>query len=82
MLIKILLDIILIVLIIYSKVSPYRDLLSIDNKNRFQFLEKIISPIFAKLNILVKPVQIGNGIYLDRSHILLMIFLILIITLL
>lgn len=82
MLMKIILDVILIVVIVYSKVSPYRDQLSSDNKNRYQFLEKIISPIFIKINILLKPMQIGNGIYLDLSHFFVMIFLILLITLL
>lgn len=81
-LLKIFLDVILIALIIYSKVSPYRDQLSSENKYRYQFVDKIISPISIKINSLIKPTSIGNGISLDLSHVILMIFLILLITLL
>ena len=78
--IKILLAAILVVLIIYSKVTPHRDQLSKENGDRYVFIDRIISPILMKANVLIKPVAIGVGIYLDMSHIVIMVILILAIT--
>ena len=82
MLLKMLLDAILIALIIYSKVSPYRDQLSNENRNRYQFVDKVISPIAVKISTYIKPTPIGNGMSLDLSHIILMMILIFLITIL
>ncbi len=77
---KLLIDCLLVSIIIYSKVSPYRDQLSIENKKRYDFVDKIISPIHSKISALVHPLTIGKGISLDLSHIYIMAFLILLIT--
>lgn len=81
-LLKILLDVILITLVVYAKVSPFRDQLSSENKNRYQFVDKIISPLSMRINNLIKPMAIGNGISLDLSHIVLIVILLILITLL
>lgn len=81
-LIKIFLDIVLIALIFYSKVTPYRDQLTIDYKNAYLFIDKIISPLSSRLNKFSKPISIGSGISLDVSHSILMVVLIILINIL
>ena len=79
MLFKFLLDIMLVALILYSKVMPYSDRLSENNKKIYRAIDKFVAPISKILNKSLKATQIGDGLSLDSSHLLLMLILIFII---
>jgi len=77
-LIYVLINVLIIGLFLYSKLTPYKDRLTGNYKNIFFFFDKLFNPLFTILRKLAKPLQVGNGIYVDMSQIvLLLIFLIL-----
>jgi hypothetical protein len=79
MLIKILLNIFLNILIIglflFSKLIPYKDKLNSNYKGIYIFFDNIFSPIFNGLKSFIKPFQVGNGLSLDMTQIVLLIIL-------
>ena len=77
-LMPILLSLLIVGLFLYSKLLPYKDKLNPQYKKIFDFFNRIFSPIFNFLKNMVKPFQVGIGLYVDMSQIvLLMIFLML-----
>lgn len=82
LLLKFFLDILLLAIIVYSKVLPYRDRLSPSHAEYFMFMDRLISPISIRLGKVVKPVSIGNGVLLDMSHFAIMAIVIFLINLL
>lgn len=71
-------NIFIIGLFLYSKLLPYKDQLNQEYKSIFNFFNSIFSPIFNFLKTIVKPFQVGTGLSIDMSQIvLLIIFLIL-----
>ena len=76
--IPIFINILIIGLFLYSKLAPHKDKLNPQYKKIFSFFESIFSPIFNLLKNIVKPFQVGLGLSVDMSQIvLLIIFLIL-----
>ena len=77
-LLPILLSLLIVGLFLYSKLLPYKDKLNPQYKKIFDFFNSIFTPIFNFLKNLVKPFQVGIGLSVDMSQIvLLIIFLIL-----
>ena len=77
-LIPIFINILVVGLFLYSKLLPHKDKLNPQYKKIFDFFNRIFSPIFNFLKNMVKPFQVGIGLYVDMSQIvLLMIFLML-----
>jgi len=72
-LIPILINILIIGLFLYSKLLPYKDKLNPQYKKFFDFFNRIFSPIFNFLKTVVKPFQVGVGLSIDMSQILLLI---------
>lgn len=65
-------------LFLYSKLLPHKDKLNPQYRKIFDFFNSIFSPIFNFLKNIVKPFQVGTGLSVDMSQIvLLFIFLML-----
>lgn len=63
-------------LFLYSKLLPYKDRLNKKYLGVFNFFNSVFSPILRLLNRFTKPVQVGQGLSVDMSQIvLLMVFL-------
>jgi hypothetical protein len=84
--IKILLFIIITILIVslflYSKLLPYKNKLTDKYQNIFYFFESIFSPLLNFLSKIAKPVQVGKGIAIDMSSIILLFLFLFILGLL
>ena len=69
----ILLSVLIVGLFLYSKLLPYKDKLNPNYKKIFDFFNSIFTPIFNFLKNLVKPFQVGIGLSVDMSQIVLLI---------
>jgi hypothetical protein len=75
---KIVINIGIIGLFLYSKLLPYNDKLNPNYKQIFDFFNRLFNPIFNFLKTIVKPYQVGVGLYVDMTQVaLLFIFLLL-----
>jgi hypothetical protein len=79
--IPILINILIVGLFLYSKLLPYKDKLNPKYKMVFDFFNSIFSPIFNFLKNLVKPFQVGIGLSVDMSQIVLLIIFLMILNL-
>lgn len=70
---KILIEILIVALFFYSKLLPYKDKLNPQYKTIFDFFNSIFSPIFNFLKFFIKPFQVGAGLAVDMTQILLLI---------
>jgi uncharacterized protein YggT (Ycf19 family) len=77
MIIPILLNVFIIGLFLYSKLLPYKDKLNNQFKGIFNFFDSIFTPVFNFLKKFVKPFQVGQGLSVDLSQIILLILLLL-----
>lgn len=66
-------NILIIGLFLYSKLLPHKDKLNTQYKKIFEFFNSIFSPIFNFLKNMVKPFQVGLGLSVDMSQIVLLI---------
>jgi hypothetical protein len=71
--IRIIISLLIIGLFLYSKLLPYKDKLNPKYKKIFDFFNSIFSPIFNFLKNMVKPFQVGLGLSVDMSQIVLLI---------
>jgi uncharacterized protein YggT (Ycf19 family) len=75
----ILINALIIALFLYSKLTPYKANLTGKYQSAFQFFERIFQPILNFLRTTAKPVQVGTGIAIDMSQIILLILLLIIL---
>ena len=80
-LIPILINILIVGLFLYSKLLPYKDKLNPQYKKIFDFFNSIFSPIFNFLKNIVKPFQVGLGLSVDMSQIVLLIIFLMLLNL-
>lgn len=78
-LIPVLMSILIIGLFLYSKLLPYKDKLNPKYRQIFDFFNSIFAPIFNFLKNLFKPFQVGFGLHVDMSQIVLLIILLLLL---
>ena len=71
--IPIIISILIIGLFLYSKLLPYQDKLNPQYKKIFNFFNSIFLPILNFLKNIIKPFQVGTGLSVDMSQILLLI---------
>lgn len=71
--IKIFINVLIVGLFLYSKLLPYKDKLNPQYKSVFDFFNSIFSPIFNSLKTIIKPFQVGVGLAVDMSQIVLLI---------
>jgi len=80
-LIPILISILIVGLFLYSKLLPYKDKLNPQYKKIFDFFNSLFSPIFNFLKNIVKPFQVGIGLSVDMSQIVLLIIFLMLLNL-
>jgi hypothetical protein len=78
-LIPILINILIVGLFLYSKLVPYKDTLNPQYKKIFDFFDSIFTPIFNFLKNIVKPFQVGLGLAVDMTQIVLLIILLMLL---
>lgn len=72
-------NVLILGLFLYSKLLPYKDKLNSKYKGIFDFFNKIFSPIFIFLRRFVKPFQVGAGLAVDLTHVILLVILLIIL---
>ena len=77
MILKIFLNGLVVGLFLYSKLLPYKDKLNEKYKGVFNFFNRIFTPILNGLKSLVKPFQVGPGLSVDMTQVVLLILLLL-----
>lgn len=77
-LVKIIINIAIVGLFLYSKLLPYKDKLDNQYKKIFNFFDQLYAPIFNFLKSIAKPVQVGNGLFVDMTQIILLLIFLLI----
>ncbi|EIA08699.1 hypothetical protein HJ01_02421 [Flavobacterium frigoris PS1] len=80
-LIPILISLLIIGLFLYSKLLPYRDKLNPQYKKTFDFFNSLFSPVFNFLKKRIKPFQVGLGLSIDMSQIVLLIIFLMLLNL-
>jgi len=65
-------------LFLYSKLLPYKDKLNSNYKGVFNFFNSVFAPILNFLKKYIKPFQVGQGLAVDMTQIILLILLLLI----
>ena len=78
LILKIAINIAIVGLFLYSKLLPYKDKLNPQYKKIFDFFNGIFTPIFDLLRSFAKPVQVGIGLSVDMTQIILLLILLLI----
>ncbi len=74
-LIKILLNLLIIGLFLYSKLLPYNSRLVGQYRRIFDIVSKIFNPVFNGLKSMVKPVPVGTGLSVDMTQVILLVIL-------
>jgi len=72
---NIILDILILGLFFYSKLLPHENKLDKKYKGIFNFFDAILRPVLNVLRKLQKPYQVGVGLSVDMSQILLLMIL-------
>lgn len=75
--IPLILNVLIVGLFLYVKLLPYKDNLNTQNKGIFSFFNSIFTPILNFLKKFIKPFQVGQGLSVDLTHIILLILLLL-----
>jgi uncharacterized protein YggT (Ycf19 family) len=68
-------NVLVVGLFLYSKLTPYKDRLTGNYLKTFNFFDKIFNPILAIFRPMARPAQVGNGIAVDMSQIILLVIL-------
>jgi hypothetical protein len=71
--IKIFIQILIVGLFLYSKLLPHKDKLNPQYRSIFDFFNSVFSPIFNFLKTMIKPFQVGIGLAVDMTQIVLLI---------
>lgn len=80
--ISLIISVLVVGLFLYSKLLPYKDKLNQKYRKIFDFFNALFSPFFSFLKKAIKPFQVGVGLFLDMSQIVLLILLLIILNLL
>ena len=75
----ILVNVLIVGLFLYSKLTPYKNKITGKYLKTFNFFEGIFNPLLNLLKKIAKPAQVGNGIAVDMSQIILLLFFLLLI---
>lgn len=77
LLLYILINVLIVGLFSYSKLTPVKNRLTGKYLKTFNFFEGIFNPLLNFLKKIAKPAQVGNGIAVDMSQIILLLLLLL-----
>jgi uncharacterized protein YggT (Ycf19 family) len=73
--IPLILNVLIVGLFLYVKLLPYKDKLKTQHKSVFDFFNSVFTPILNFLRKFIKPFQVGQGLSVDLTHIILLILL-------
>ncbi len=73
------LNVSIIGLFLYSKLLPYKDKLSPQNKSFFNFFNSFFTPVLAFLRRFIKPWVVGSGLSVDMTQVILLLLFLLIL---
>jgi hypothetical protein len=79
LLLYIFVNILIVGLFLYSKLTPHKDRLTGNFLKTFNFFDAIFKPVLAIFRPMTPPAQVGNGIAVDMSQIILIIILLIIL---
>jgi hypothetical protein len=79
LLLYLLICILIVGLFFFSKLTPYQNRLTGKYLEVFNIFARIFNPIITFLKKIVKPAQVGNGIAVDMSQIILLLLLLIIL---
>jgi uncharacterized protein YggT (Ycf19 family) len=79
MVVYLLINVLILALFLYSKLTPYQANLTGKYKSTFLFFDRIFQPVLNLLRKIAKPVKVGNGIAVDMSQIILLLLLLVIL---
>lgn len=71
----VIISILIIGLFLLSKLLPYKDKLSPKYRKAFDFFNSVLSPTLNLLKKIIKPIQVGTGLSVDMSQIVLLVVL-------
>lgn len=66
-------------LFLYSKLLPYKERLSPQNRSVFNFFERFFSPILNLFKKVFKPWVVGQGLSVDMTQIVLLLLFLMIL---
>lgn len=72
-------NIFIVGLFLYSKLIPYQNQLNEQYKKVFNFFSSVFNPILNILKRIIKPFQVGKGLSVDMTQIILLILLLIIV---
>ena len=72
-------NVLIVGLFLYSKLTPYKDRLTGKHLKTFNFFDKIFYPILNVFKPMARPMQVGNGIAVDLSQIILLVILLVVL---
>jgi hypothetical protein len=75
MILPLVLNVFVVGLFLYSKLLPYRDKLNYQCKGIFNFFNTVFTPVLNLIRKLVRPFQVGQGLSIDLTQIILLILL-------
>lgn len=78
LLLKIIVNVFIVGLFLYSKLLPYKDKLIGQNQKIFNFFNSVFQPVLNGLKSLFQPRQVGHGISVDMTQIVLLVLLLII----
>ena len=70
-------NVLIIGLFLYSKLLPYKDKLTGQFKSAFDFFNSIFTPVLNGLKSLFKPFEVGTGLSVDMTQLVLLVILLL-----
>lgn len=80
-LVRLIIELLIIGLFLYSKLAPYKDRLAGQFKGIFEFFSNLFEPILRFLKKYLKPYQVGQGLWVDMSQVLLLVLLLILLKL-
>ncbi len=80
-LILLFLNMLVVGLFLYSKLLPYKDKLNPKYRTTFSLFDRLFDPFFSIVKNSIKPFQVGYGLFVDMSQIILLILLLFLINL-
>ena len=79
---QLLLSVLIVGLFLYSKLLPYKDRLKPGNRKVFDFFQSLFEPVLKLLRLKIKPYEVGQGLFVDVTQLILLLILLLIINIL
>jgi hypothetical protein len=72
-------NILIVGLFLYSKLLPYENKLNNQYKGIFNFFNTVFAPIFNFLKGFINPFQVGQGLSVDMTQIVLLVVLLIVL---